>query len=217
MGKLTVDIYLCVLFASIALGLIFLIQNKKYSYLHTLPVFLIYIYIVEQFAGYLKNNYKPNAWVYNYSSVVEVGYYMWLVSKMYVSKKYFKTATIVNALIIVASLTNIIFFQGKKGFHTITFGVSSILVIITCIYYYYQLFVYPSISTLYKQMEFWVVTAIMFDFTCGFPIFCLNNIYYNAVSKKIWPIIIDFNDIINIIFYSLFITAFLCKIKKFWR
>ena len=199
------------------IGLVFFIQNKKYSYFHTLPIFLIYIYVIEQYASYLKNHYKPNAWVYNYSSVVEVGYYMWLISKMYFQKKRFKIAIIINAILVVTSLINISFFQGKTGFHTITFGISSIIVICYCIYYYYQLFIFPTANTLQKQMSFWVVTAIMFDFTCGFPIFCLNNIYYNKVSEKIWPIIVYFNNIINIIFYSLFIIAFLCKIKKFWR
>ena len=185
--------------------------------MHTLPFFLIYIYCIEQYGEYLANHSKHNVWLFNYSSVIETAYYMWVISKMYVQKKYFRIATVINATLVVTSLINIIIYQGETGFHTITFGISSIAVICYCIYYYYQLFIFPTVDTLQKQMSFWVVTAIMFDFTCGFPIFCLNNIYYNKVSEKIWPVILAFSDIVNIVFYSLFIIAFLCKIKKFWR
>lgn len=209
------NIYFFTLKACVLFGFLFFIRNKKYGYLHTLPFFILFIYIIEKYGEYLINNHKQNVWLYNYSSVLEICYYIWVVSKMYVNKKYFKIAAIINVLIIIISLVNIIFFQGKQGFHTITFGLGSILVILSCIYYYYQLFIFPSTTALYKQMEFWVVTAIMFDFTCGFLIFCLNNIYYNKISEKIWPIIIDFKDTISITFYLLFIIAFICKIKKF--
>ena len=211
------SIYDYTLISSIVIGLLLFIQNKKYNYLHTLPLFLIFIYYVELYGVYLTNHSKQNAWLYNYSSVAEVAYYMWLISKMYIQKEYFKIATLLNISIIIISLTNIIFFQGKKGFHSITFGMASIIAISFCIYYYYQLFIFPTTTILYKQTNFWIVTGIMFYYACDFPVFCLNNIYYTKVSAKIWPLIYDISNLISIIFYSLFIIAFLCKIKKFWR
>ena len=208
-----VNIYLWVLLISSLIGFAFIIQNKPFTYLHTLPIFLLYLYGVEQFSNYLVQQQKENIWLFNYSSVTEICYYTWLISKMYKLKKYCKTIDIIRVVYCLIALVNIIFFQGKKGFHTITFGLGSLFLIACCIYYFYQLLLFPNRESLLKKMEFWVSTAILFSFSCGFPIFCLTNIYYNNVSAAIWPIILNINLIINIIYYSLFAIAFLSQIK----
>jgi len=206
-----VDTYLWVLFLSVIIGLGHFYFKKNNTYLNTLSFFLLYIFIIEKIGEYLSNNYKPNAWLYNYSSVTEISYYLWLIGKMFNNRRIYKSFVIIILLNGILSLLNIIFIQGKSGFHSITFGIGSLLLIAACGYYFYRLLQYPKEVSLVKQMEFWICTAILFSFGCGFPIFCMNNFYANKISEAIWPIISALNKIINIVFYTLFIVAFLCK------
>lgn len=207
------NIYDWVLIVSCTLGFIYFLINRPFTYLHTLPFFILYIYSIEYYGGYLSNIGKYNLWLYNYSSVVEFVFYMWVVGKMYLQKKTTATINIIAIIYTIVALVNIIFFQGKTGFHTLTFGLGSLLLISSCIYYFYQLLLFPEKDSLLQKIEFWICTAILFSFTCSFPIFCLNNIYYHKVAMAIWPIIFNISNIINIIFYSLFAVAFLCQIK----
>ena len=208
-----VDIYVWVLLSSSIIGFAFALQNRPISFLHTLPFFLLYLYGIETLGGYLTNHYKPNVWLYNYSSVVEFAYYFWLISKMYIQKKARSRTQFMATIYCGIALANIIFFQGKNGFHTITFGLGSLLLISVCIYFFYQLLMFPKVELLTKQIEFWICVAILFSFVCSFPIFCLNNFYAKKISESIWPTIDILCAFINIIFYSLFIVGFLCKIK----
>ncbi len=195
------------------MGFIFLGQNRPINYLHSFPFFLMYLYIIEYAGGYLTSHYLPNVWLYNYSSTIEICYYLWLVSRMYTLKKKSRIVLLIAMIYFWVSLINIVFFQGKKGFHTITFGLGSLILIGSIIYYFYQLLVFPKETQLTKQIEFWICTALLFSFVSGFPIFCLNNFYANELAESIWPTIDVISAIINIIFYSLFIVAFACKIQ----
>ncbi len=206
-----VDTYLWVLLLSVITGLGQFFFQKKKTYLNTLSFFILYIFIIEKIGDYLSNNYKPNAWLFNYSSVIEISYYLWLIGKMFNNKKIYKTILVTISINATLSLLNIIFIQGKTGFHSITYGIGSLLLISACGYYFYQLLQFPKEVSLVKQMEFWICTAILFSFGCGFPIFCMNNFYAHKISESIWPIISALNEIINMVFYSLFIVAFLCK------
>jgi hypothetical protein len=201
------------LLSSSIVGFLFILQNRSISFINSLPIFLLYIYGIETFGAYLSEQYKPNVWLYNYSSVVEFAYYYWLVSKFFTQKKARKKAQLISIIYCTIALANIIFFQGKTGFHTITFGLGSLILISICIYYFYQLLLFPKTELLTKQIEFWISVAILFSFVCSFPIFCLINFYSAKISESIWPTIDFISAFINIIFYSLFIVAFLCKIK----
>ncbi len=213
MVEITDTIFWWVLVSSIVLGFIFIIINRRFTYLHTLPFFLLFLYVVEQYGQYLGEHGKHNIWLYNYSSVVEFVYYIWIVSKMYFLKKHNKNIYIVTTIYCIISLINIYFYQGKTGFHSITYGIGSLLLIGVCIYYFLQLLSFPNQEVLVKQPQFWISSGLLFSFSCDFPFFCLNNFYSNLISEKIWPILTSVNHIINIVFYSLFVVAFLCKIR----
>ncbi len=213
MGVLLENIYYFVLISAILSGFVFIIQNKCYGFLHTLPFFLVYTFILEEIGNYLSKHNQPNIWLFNYSSIVEFVYYMWLVSKMYIEKKAIKTVHITSAIFSILTLLNIIYFQGKTAFVTITFGIGTLLLIGCCIYYFFQLLLFPNQVSLIKEPQFWVCSALLFFYSCSFPIFCLNSFYSDKISVQIWPIINRINYLINIVFYSLFIVAFLCKIK----
>lgn len=208
--KLLLDIYLGMLICSSAIGLVAILKKMQPWYLRVLPFFILYIFCVERYSIYLNNHYQPNAWLYNFSSVIEFTFYQWLISQMYKLPKAQKISYIVNGSFAVIALINIIFFQGKTGFHSITFALGSFILIATSIFYFYQVLLFPSEEKLMLQPQFWVCTAVLFSFFAGFPIFCLNNFYNDKVSESIWPMISKINYIINIIYYALFAVGFIC-------
>lgn len=215
MSILTQNIYFLTLWISVISGFIYVYKNQNYSNYLYIPLFHLGFYCVEQYGEYLVNHNHLNYWLYNYASTAQICFYTWIVSITYLQKSIRKKIAVVNLAYFLLAMANIIFFQGKHHFHTITYGLGSLMVIAVCGYYYYELFVYPTDKKLFKQADFWIVTTVLFFYVCSFPLFVLNNIYFTKVAMAIWPIIAAISDCINIIFYSLFTIAFLCKIKKY--
>lgn len=215
MGTLTENIYFLILWLSIIAGFIFIYKNQLFSSYFFIPFFHLGFFGVEKYGEYLVNHGHLNYWLFNYATTAQICFYTWFASSTYLEKKMYKKTLWINLFFVLIAIVNIVFFQGKKHFHTITYGLGSLIIIAACIYYYYELFLYPNDKKLFKQADFWVVTAILFFYVCGFPLFVLNNIYFTKVAMSIWPIIAAISDCINILFYSLFIVAFLCKIKKY--
>lgn len=215
MSLATQYIYFTVLWLSVLVGFIYIVKKQTYSPYIFIPFFHLVFFCVEKYGEYLINHNHLNYWLFNYATTAQLSFYSWLVSSTYLQKPIYKKTLWVNLLFVLISLINIIFFQGKHHFHTITYGLGSLMTIAVCGYYYYELFVYPNDKKLFKQADFWIVTAVLFFYVCGFPVFVLNNIYFTKVAMSIWPIIAAISDCINILFYSLFIVAFLCKIKKY--
>jgi len=193
--------------------LIFCIKNKTTSSLNSLPFFVLLIYFIEQWGGKLGAAGIPNAWLYNYFSLLEFSYYNWLISRMFISKKNAKLLIIITLFYIVITLINILFFQGKTGYHSVTHALGVCLLVGSCVYYFYQLLLFPTKKLLFKQPQFWVCVALIFSYTASFPIFCLNNLFYDRVTESIWPIISIFIDLINITFYTLFTISTFCNLE----
>ncbi len=204
----------------IVTSIIGLFNSKKIQIniqINFISYFLIYLFLIEFIGDKLSQKSIPNVWLYNYSSIVEFAFYSWIIIRILPLKKSKNKLKKIVLIYCLIALINIIFFQGKTGFHSITFALGSILIITLCIYYFYQLLLFPNEEKLITQPNFWICTALLFSFTCSFPIFCLNNFYAHKISQNIWPIISSISNIINIIFCLLLIVAFVCriKIKKF--
>lgn len=210
--------YLLLLLISSFIGILFYIKKIININFFIFSLFLLYTFIIEFTGDKLSQKSIPNVWLYNYSSIIEFSFYIWILTKMFFLKNYLKIIFCFTIFYLIISIINIIFFQGKTGFHSITYALGSILIITLCIYYFYQLLLFPNEEKLITQPNFWICTALLFSFTCSFPIFCLNNFYAHRVSQNIWPIISSISNIINIIFCLLLIVAFVCriKIKKFF-
>ena len=88
---------------------------------------------------------------------------------------------------------------------------SCIFLILSCFYYFYELFEKPNPIPLLQQPAFWLCTAFMFYFTCTFPIYGLANFIYNIIPQIIRNNIVIFIEILNIFFYSLLSIAFICQ------
>lgn len=208
------NIYFIVLLFPSFLGLILLLHCPNLPLKkEILPFFYIFINSVEKFCSYLGNLGKQNLWVYNFSSVIEICFYIWFISSSLANKKlrfFFKMSII---FFVGISAANILFFQGLYQTNTITYAIGCLGLIGCCICYFYDLLSYPTSEKLTKKLEFWITTGVLFSFTCSFPSYCLINFYNDKLSQEIWPIIGATMDIINLVFYPLICIGLITSIN----
>ena len=115
----------------------------------------------------------------------------------------------------ITATTNIVFIQKMKTFHTVTYSLGCLLIVVFCIYYFLELFRLPKSVKLKNNPAFWICTGLLFFYCCGFPLYGLMN-YWIGISKLILQNFSNIVTILNIFLYTLFAIAFLCiKTRKY--
>jgi hypothetical protein len=206
MSFIPIYIYLIALSFIVAL---FIYKTPPYPYLKLFPPFLFATLVAEVTGSYLWSIKKNNNFIYNFFTVIEFCFYMFLLSLIInnlKAKKYIRVCAIFYALI---SVSNIIFFQGMKMFHTITYSLGCLLIVAVCIYYFLELFRSPKAIKLSKDPAFWICSGLLFFYCCGFPLYAFINFW--ARFKWMTYSFENIFTILNIFLYSLFTIAFLCN------
>lgn len=191
---------------------IYFISNNAPFYLKLFPPFLLATLAVESFGSYLSSIGKPNVWLYNFFTVFEFCFYLFVISLIINNiqkKKIIRIILIAYALITVV---NIIFIQRMKAFHTVTYALGCLLIVVVCIYYFLELFRNPKSVKLTNNPAFWICSGLLFFYCCGFPLYGLTN-FISGISKLIIKNFFAIITILNIFLYSLFTIAFLCRLK----
>jgi hypothetical protein len=182
------------------------LYNKS---LKPFPIFLLLTLIAESYGSYLWSINKSNLYIYNFFTVFEFCFYLYFVSRIITSRKIKNLALLICILYAICAISNILFIQGVKTFHTITYSLGCLLVVSFCVYYFFELFKLPQSIKLSKSPIFWICSGLLFFYCCGFPLYAFVN-FWGQVK---W-VIKSFDDIItilNIFLYSLFTIAFLCS------
>ncbi len=191
---------------------VYFTAEKSPLYLKLFPPYLLLTLIAESLGPYLSSIRINNLALYNFFTVFEFCFYLWVINLIISKERIKKIIHLVILLYIIISIGNIIFVQQMKTFHTVTYALGCLLVAIFCIYYFLELFRYPKSVKLKNNPAFWICSGLLFFYCCGFPLYGLTN-YLSDISpliiKNFYSIII----ILNIFLYSLFTIAFLCRLK----
>jgi hypothetical protein len=184
-------------------------RGNGYPYIKLFPLFLLTTLTAEFIGSYLYSLGKNNLYIYNFFSVLEFSFYLYVISLIISNarvKKYIRIAIILNA---IASIINILFIQGMKTTHTVTYSIGCLLIVMACIYYFYELFRLPKSVKLSRNPAFWICSGLLFFYICGFPLFAFVNFW----GRFKWMVnsFSDIFDILNFFLYSLFTIAFLCS------
>ena len=191
---------------------IYFTSKSSPFYLKLFPPFLLATLVTESFGAFLSSIGRTNVWLYNFFTVFEFCFYLWVINLIINNRLLKKIIRISLLLYMVISVNNIIFIQKMKAFHTVTYALGCLLVVIFCVYYFFELFKLPKSVKLKNNPAFWICTGLLFFYCCGFPLYGLTN-YLSGISRLIIKNFYSIIIILNIFLYSLFTIAFLCRLK----
>ena len=197
---------------AIALSLLaslFIVSSKDIPpFLKLFPFFLFLTLLVELTGAFLMaTNNTP---LYNFFSIFEFIFYLYIIKNIIHNKRIRKIITIVMVLYPIAALINIFFILGSVNkLHITTYSLGCLLIVIFSIYYFYELFKSTASVNLKREPAFWIITGLLFFYTCSFPIFGFANFISAVIAKNIGGVLV----IINVILYVLFAVAFLCRTR----
>lgn len=191
---------------------VYFTSKNDYFYLKLFPPFLLITIVVESLGTYLASIEKSNLGIYNFFTVFEFCFYLWVISLIVTNKHVKKIARVTALLYLVVAVINIILIQKMKAFHSVTYALGCLLIVAFCIYYFFELFKLPKSVKLKNNPAFWICSGLLFFYCCGFPLFGMAN-FLSGISKLIIRNFRSIIIILNVFLYSLFTIAFLCRIK----
>lgn len=187
-------------------------QKGAEFYLRLFPFFLLLSLVSETTAVYLMVHRLPNAPLYNFFTVIEFSFYFFCLSNIIRNARVRRILLRTIFVYAVLALTNIFFIQKLRTFHSITYSIGSLVLVIFCIYYFYELFREPKAVNLMSEPPFWICSGLLFFYCCSFPVVGPLNLLRTipAVTIQTFDSIIT---LLNVFLYSMFTVAFLCRIK----
>jgi len=192
-----------------SLALFFQVSVPRY--LKTFPFFLLLTIIIE-IAGILLTKKKVDSIpMYNVFTTFEFIFYLYILRSIIYNIKVKKIILWLMAMYPVLVLINMIFFQ-KNTFHTNTYSLGCLLIVGACIYYFYEIFQTTHSVNLVKEPAFWICSGLLFFYTCSFPLLGLWN-HLHGLPRIILRNLAAVMQILNVLLYSLFSIAFLCRIR----
>ena len=102
------------------------------------------------------------------------------------------------------------FIFGINGWNTYVIMLGDMFIIIVSSRYLYEIFTSNELIHFKKHAEFWIAVALIFYSCCELPITGILN-----YLEQDWTLVLKLEivlQILNIVMYSIFIYAFLCRI-----
>jgi hypothetical protein len=181
-------------------------------YLKLFPVFLFLVLVCEYLGYIMKYRHQNNLYLYNIIIIIEFLFYLFFFYSVYRVSTAKKTVIALMIAYLAGALINMIFIQGMKVFHTYSYMIGCLLVIAGSIYYFLQLFRYPQTGSIMRDPAFWIASALLFYYACVLPVYGILN-YISSMSRYFNHTLRFIINFMNILLYSLFTLAFLCKLS----
>jgi hypothetical protein len=204
--------YLVLIVISFLASLSVYIQKDNAIYFKVFPVFLLVTFLVEMIARQIGLTGGSNLWLYNIWSALEFGFYLYFFSAIYRNQSAKRTALYAMLGYLLVAFVNIFLIQGLKRFHTYTFMLGCVLVIAFGASYFFQLIRVPQAGKLSRNPAFWITAGLMIYYCCDLPVFGAMNYMTNLSRSTTNKLLVVYN-FMNIILYSFFTVAFLCRMN----
>jgi hypothetical protein len=205
-------VIIAIIFISFLAGLTLYIYQDTKGYLRLFPLFLLLSGIIEIIAFYLLTRRTPPVTLYNLFIPFEFLFYFYILREIIQNTRVKRIIFSVSWLFLLLVILNFLFIQKIADFKSITYALVCLLIVASCIYYFYAVFQLPHSVKLVRQPAFWICSGLLFYYTCSFPIYGLTNFVKKAppvILKNIGVIIF----LLNVFLYSSFTIAFLCRLR----
>lgn len=180
-------------------------------YLKLFPPFLVITVTIEIIGWVLKGQEVDTSLMYFLFIAFEFVFYLYMLHYIIRIARAKKIIFAIVLIYPVLALLSIFIFEAKV-FPSISYSVGCLLIVGVCIYYFYELFRYPSSTSLLREPAFWICTGLLFFYICSFPLFGLYKLLYSA-SSTIMNNISTILDVMNAFLYTFFTAAFLCGVR----
>lgn len=161
---MNISIYLYILAIAIITGA-FRYKKLYPQFIRWMVPFLALSLAVEITGLVMSKNGIQNLWMYNFFTSFEFVFYSLLFRKVLNSDFVKKIINYTVVAYLVLFLLNIIFVQGFTKYHTITYRIGSVMVVIWCYLYFRQLMRSAGYVSLFKEPLFWITTGLLFFYT----------------------------------------------------
>lgn len=182
------------------------------THLKLLSVILGFDLFGELAGLYLYSIIKTNLPAYNVillGEFVAYAYFFYIIAKLRWLKKL--TITLMIVFPIFWFVAVFILF-GFKSWNSYVYTAGSLFVLLFAIGYYYELITNAEVKRLSNNSEFWIVTGLIIFYTGNLPFLGMYNfliVNYKDLAANLGTVL----RILNIIMYSLFAYAYLCRIN----
>ena len=190
------------------------------NYLRLFPLYFFCLMIVDKVIDYTTDHGIHNNIILNTWSIVEFSFYFFVLMEIIVSMSVKKRIFYIILIYAIFASANLLFFQHNDLFNPINFTIGTVITVIFCIYYFFELFRRTEAQSLTRLPSFWIVSGILFNVVLIFPIFALVS-FMNQLSKTnrntsmiIFNNIVAIFNIISVLTYILYSIGFLCRIKR---
>lgn len=152
-----------------------------------------------------------NHWWFNIFTVIEFLFYTYLFFRAIISSRLKRTMQAAMPVYLAIAAINIFFIQGFQKFHTISYRIGAIMIVVWCYLYFRQLLQQTTEMKLLRNGMFWIATGLLF-FYLGFFLYmnAFDYIVYRNIDIK-GKLFTAISDSLNILLYACFTTALLCS------
>lgn len=181
------------------------------SYLRMFTVFLFITIVIEYTAVIMESHKMDLTPIYNFFTAFEFEFYFlmtWFIIRTPKVKKVIGHLLWIYPSLVILNLSTI----QRGDFHTITYSLGCLILVTASIFYFLEMFRSPSSVDLVREPTFWICTALLFYYTCTFTLVGLWN-QLHGLPLVIINNVTNILTILNILLYSMFSIAFLCRIK----
>jgi hypothetical protein len=194
-------------------------QKPVPLYLRLFPLYFFLLMIEDLAINYTGDRGIHNNIIPNTGGIAEFSFYFFVIRSVIVNMKVKKRILYTTVVFAVFAVINLFFIQQNDLFNPINFTIGTVITVVLCIYYFFELFQKTEAQSLTRLASFWIVSGILFNVVLTFPIFALIS-FMDSLSKanqKTSMIVFDhiqaiFN-IISILTYILYSIGFICRIR----
>jgi hypothetical protein len=154
---------------------------------------------------------ENNSLSVNIFTTIEFMFYSWLFYKEIINYNYRKIIITSAFFLLAAIIINILFVQGLHTIHTYTFLGGSVLMVFFVFLYFYDLFLKEQAVVLKKNPMFWISIGLLFYYTGMFSFYAFLHVVSDEMKVRYGQLFMVLANIFNIILYSCFTIAFLCR------
>jgi hypothetical protein len=211
--KVLILIYYFVLLVTAVMGIVAAIRKKSGLHIKLLAYIVVFVFIAE-----ISNRYwlygilhRPNLQAYNFVFLVEPMVYALYFLQIIRQSTVRKLIIGFLCLFPLFWFFTVYFIFQFTEWNSYVLVVGGFFTVLWSVAYLYEIITFETHIRLQNHSEFWVSVGLLIFYVCNIPLMGMYNFiltHFPKISYSIIPI----NLSANIIMYSLFTYAFICKL-----